>query len=203
MTGGTCSRNTERRWRHLANWLWLSPVVWSFIGGTWYATTKDLAGPTGLIFLPWWVLVGGILAYLLATIRMRWGTTPVIALVTIGWLTGLGVWFLAGIHAALWCGLIVPTMIANGCLRIPPWETGASRSAIVAALLGIAEPALVLSFVLAVVMLYVHLGWMSLAGATWWWVLGGTSLVLLVWSQWLLRRWRRRAADAGRLAVKD
>jgi len=79
------------------------------------------------------------------------GTTSVIVLVAIRLLIGLGMCSCRHPCCAVG-GLIVPVIIANCCLRIPPWETGASRAAIVAAMLGIAEPALVLIFILAATM---------------------------------------------------
>jgi hypothetical protein len=197
MTKALWSRDSERRWRHLVNWLWVSPVVFLFISGSWYAATKNIEGPVNVIFLPWWLLISGILSYVLVTISKRFGSMTVIIIIGFGGATGIGIWFLAGIQAAIWCGLIVPLLLGSGCVRLPPQEIARTPSSIIAVILGIAEPLLILTCVLATTMLIIHYSQRHLPGWYWWWLADGVALPLLVYSFIQLQHWRRLSRAAS------
>jgi hypothetical protein len=171
----------------------VSPVVWSVICSAWYVATKDFERPAGLLFVPWWVLMSGILSYMLAAIGARWGRLQVIGLLMTGTIVGLGAWRFAGIEAALWCGLVVPLMIGNGCLRLPPWATTGSATAMFGLVLGILEPLLIIALIIATIMVVIHHVWLPLPGWPWWWVALVGSIGLLACSLALQRQWRRHA----------
>jgi hypothetical protein len=187
------SKITERRWRHLAHWLWLALPVWWLGGGVWYGITKDASLILNLVFVPWWLLLSGILGYSLMLIRMRWGTIPVVLLLVLASGVGSGAWTVAGIHSAITCALMAPLIVGWGLLLIPPPPLS-KEDMVLAIGLGTAEPFLVLGLLTSITLLIIHFSWMPLPGVGWWWALAGTSLTVLVWSQWLQRRWRQQAA---------
>jgi hypothetical protein len=108
----------ERRWRHLANWLWLAPLVWGLSGGlglfwldqTWMAR---------LILVPLWLILAGALAYLAVTTAYRWPRLVRGALVT-GGLAGLAIACWIGPYAAITSSLVVPLTVLYGAARVPP-----------------------------------------------------------------------------------
>jgi hypothetical protein len=186
----------ERRWRHRANWSWLSPLPWSLASAILLALTRDPYLVLSLGFVPLWAILGGHLAYVLVLLRARWGRPPLVLAGALGAAAGGGAWWLAGIHAALTCMLVAPLIAGYGSLRIPAGGGPAPLRAVLAVGLGLAEPLLVLGGAVAAGVLVVHTCWMPMPGIGWWWASAGTSLAGLAWSTWLLRRWRRQADAA-------
>ena len=185
------SRMTERRWRHRAHWLWLALPIWWLAGGVWYGITKDASLVLNLVFVPWWLLLAGILGYSLTLIRMRWGTIPVMSLLVLASFAGIGFWTIAGIHSAITCALMAPLIVSWGMLRIRPIPQSRADMALAIGI-GTAEPFLVLFVLTSITLIIIHFSWMPLPGIGWWWALAGTSLTVLGWSHWLQRRWRRQ-----------
>jgi hypothetical protein len=191
MTTSGIDPQRERFWRRLSNWLWLTPLVWWGLSRIYQALTEDTATVLSLVLVPWWVLLTGILGYTAMLIQARWGTPVCIALLLGGGIAGGLSWMTAGIHAALSCGLVAPLILGGGLLRIPLMAPGGLPVRILAAVLGIAEPFLVITAAIAITFLTIHLFWMELPAAWLWWVLAPSSLLILGCSWWFCRSWSR------------
>lgn len=201
MTSAEIDRQTERRWRRRSNWLWLVPVVWWMLSGIYYGLTQDSQTTLSLAILPWWVLLAGMLGYVTIVLHARWGHVPVMMLTGILFLIGGGIWVLAGTYAAVTCGLVIPLIIGGGMLRAPP-TTSRTGEAVLAVVLGIAEPFLVLGFALSVTML-VFINDSPLPGSGWWWLCCVLCTLVLGCSAWLRRVWLRRTTEGSAVAKTD
>jgi hypothetical protein len=197
MNTGTCDRQTERRWRHLANWLWLAPVLWWGLSGIYYAITKDSTTVLSLVFVPWWMLLAGINGYVLVLLNARWGKWPVVVAMIAAAFVGGASFSVAGIHSALSCGLMAPVILGGGLLRIPPSANRSKPRAVIATVLGVTEPFVFVAGLVAVSALMIDQIVYGIPNIwLWfWWVIAASAPAILIASFCWRRSWVKLAKN--------